>query len=110
MAELKKNKLSLSESTDKDAPEDAVRYRFAGEAINQAFRVIRRRADAGVISSSDWEELPPKEQSRLRIIHRTAPITRLLGSFHPSFPPALREVVETSAARYVRRPGRDELR
>jgi len=93
-AELKKNKLSLSEATDKDAPEDAIVYTFAGEAINQAFRVIRRRADAGAFSSSDWEELPPKEQSRLRVIHRTAPITRLFGSFHPSFPLALRDAVE----------------
>ena len=93
-AELKKNKLSLSESTDEDAPEDAIRYTFAGEAINQAFRVIRSRADAGVFSSSDWEELPLKEQSQLRVIHRTAPITRLLGSFRPSFPRVLREVVE----------------
>jgi phosphonate transport system substrate-binding protein len=93
-AELKKNKLSLRESTDEDAPEDAIRYTFAGEAINQAFRVIRYQADAGVFSSSDWEELPPKEQSQLRVIHRTAPITRLLGSFHPSFPRVLREVVE----------------
>lgn len=93
-AELKKNKLSLSESTDENAPEDAIRYTFAGEAINQVFRVIRHRADAGAFSSSDWEELPPKEQSQLRVIHRTAPITRLRGSFHPSFPRLLREVVE----------------
>jgi phosphonate transport system substrate-binding protein len=93
-AELKKNKLSLCKSTDEHAPEVAVRYQFAGESINQAFRVIRSRADVGVFSSSDWEELPPKEQSQLRIIHRTAPITRLLGSFHSSFPRALREVVE----------------
>ena len=92
--ELQKNKFSLVEWTDEHVPDDAVRYRFAGEAINQAFRVIRHRADAGVMSSSDWEGLPPKEQSRLRIIHRTAPVTRLFGSFHPSFPPALREVVE----------------
>ena len=93
-AELKKNKLSVSEPTDEHAPEDAVRYDFAGEAINQAFRVIRNRADAGVFSSSDWEELPRKERSRLRVIHRTAPVIRLLGSFHPSFPRALREAVE----------------
>ena len=94
IAELKKNKLSINESTDQDAPEDAIRYTFAGEAINQAFRVIRYRADAGFFSSSDWEALPPNEQSRLRVIHRTAPMTHLLGSFHPSVPPALREVVE----------------
>lgn len=93
-AELIKTELFLSESTDEDAPDDAVRYTFAGEAINQAFRVIRNRADAGAFSSSDWEELPATEQSQLRVIHRTAPIPRLLGSFHASFPPALREVVE----------------
>jgi ABC-type phosphate/phosphonate transport system substrate-binding protein len=93
-AELKKNKLSTSESTDEHAPEDAIRYEFAGEAINQAFRVILNRAEAGAFSSSDWLELPRKERSRLRIIHRTTPVTRLLGSFHPSFPRVLREVVE----------------
>jgi ABC-type phosphate/phosphonate transport system substrate-binding protein len=95
-AELKKNKLSMSGSTDEQAPDDAIRYAFAGEAINQAFTVIRNRADAGVFSSSNWEELPPKERSKLRIIHRTTPVTNLLGSFHPSFPPALREVVENT--------------
>ncbi len=94
IAELKKNKLSVNESTDHDVPEDAIRYTFAGEAINQAFRVIRYGADAGVFGSSDWEALPPNELYRLRIIHHTPPIIYLLGSFHPSFPPALREVVE----------------
>jgi phosphonate transport system substrate-binding protein len=94
IAELKKNNLSIKESTNKDAPEDVIRYSFAGEAINQAFQVIRHQADAGFFSSSDWKALPPNEQSRLRVIHRTAPMTRLLGSFQPSFPPALREVVE----------------
>ncbi len=93
-AEFKKKGLSLSESTDPDAPDEAVRYRFAGEPINQAVRVIRHRADAGVFSSSDWDGLPRKEQSRLRIIYRTAPITRLLGSFHPAVPQELREAVE----------------
>jgi len=84
----------MSESTAFFAPADAIRYAFAGEAINQAFRVILNRADAGVFSSSDWLELPRKERSTLRIIHRTTPVTRLLGSFHPSFPRVLREVVE----------------
>jgi phosphonate transport system substrate-binding protein len=93
-AELKQKKLSISESTDELAPEDAVRFEFAGEAINQAFRVIQGRADAGVFSSSYWEKLPQKERSKLRIIHRTAPVINLLGSFHSSFPPALRDVVE----------------
>ena len=95
-AELKKNKLSMSGSADEHAPEDAIRYEFAGEAINQAFRVIQNRADAGVFSSRDWEELPRKERSKLRIIHRTTPVIHLLGSFHPSFQPALREVVENT--------------
>jgi len=93
-AELKKYKLSFRDATDILVPADAVRYRFAGEAINRAFRVIRDLADAGVMSSSGWEELPPRERSQLRIIYRTAPITRLLGSFHPSVPPILREAVE----------------
>lgn len=95
-AELKRNKLSMRGSTDEQAPEDAIRFEFAGEPINQAFRVIRNRADAGVFSSSDWEELPQKQRSKLRIIHRTAQVIHLLGSFHPSFPPALREVVENT--------------
>jgi len=93
-SELYRNELSLSESTDKAAPDDAVRYVFAGEPINQVFRVIRGREDAGVFGSSDWDELSPTAQSALRIIHRTAPALRLLGSFHPLFPPGLREAVE----------------
>ena len=95
-AELKKNKLSTRESTDFFVPGDAIRHEFAGEAINQAFRVILNRADAGVFSSSDWSELPRKERSRLRVIHRTEPVIKLLGSFHPSFPPGLREIVENT--------------
>jgi len=90
------NDVSVSETTAELAPDGAVRCEFAGEAINQAFRVIRDRADAGVFSSSDWSELSRKERSQLRIIHRTAPVINLLGSFHPSFPPALREVVENT--------------
>ena len=93
-AELKKYKLSFRDATDIVVPADAVRYQFAGEAINQAYRVIRELADAGVFSSSDWEGLPPRERSQLRIIHRTAPITRLFGSFLPAVPPVLREAVE----------------
>lgn len=93
-AELERNNLSSRKWSDKDAPEDAVRYAFAGEALNQAFRVIRNRADAGAFSSSDWDGLPSKEQSRLRIFHRTAPIIGLIGSFHPSFSPTLRESVQ----------------
>jgi phosphonate transport system substrate-binding protein len=93
-AELYRKELSLSESTDKVAPDDAVRYAFAGEPINQAFQIIQHRADAGVFSSSDWDALSPTAKTRLRIIHRTAPVIRLLGSFHSSFPPALKEAVE----------------
>jgi phosphonate transport system substrate-binding protein len=106
-AELIMNELCLCEETDEYAPADAVRYQFAGEAINQAFRVIRSRADAGVFSSSDWEEFPLNIQSQLRVIHRTAPITRLLGSFHRSVTPALREVVEKTL---VEMPGDREGR
>ena len=93
-AELIMNELFLCEETDEYAPADAVRYQFAGEAINQAFRVIRSRANVGVFSSSDWEELPLNIQSQLRVIHRTAPITRLLGSFDRSVTRVLREDVE----------------
>ncbi len=92
--ELNNNTLLLAESSDKHAPPDAVRYSFAGEAINQTFRVIRRQSEAGVFSSSDWEELADQQRSRLRIILRTGPYTRLLGSFLPSFPPGLRDMVE----------------
>jgi phosphonate transport system substrate-binding protein len=95
-AELRKNNISMRGPTDEHAPDDAIRYEFGGEAINQAFRVIRNQADAGVFSSSDWEELSRKERFKLRIIHRTTPVTNLLGSFHPSFPPTLREVVENA--------------
>ena len=93
-AELKKNKLSLERIDGQQCARRCDPVLFAGEAINQAFRVIRGQADAGVFSSSDWEELSPKEQSQLRVIHRTAPITRLFGSFHSAVPRALREVVE----------------
>ncbi len=93
-AELIKNGLTLSESTAWFASGDAVRYEFAGEPINQAFRVILNRADAGVFSSSDWEKLPPRELSQLRVLHRTAPVICLVASFRPSFPPALREAVD----------------
>ncbi len=93
-AELNRNKLSVSESTYWFASHDAIRYKFAGEPVNQAFRVILNRADAGVFSSGDWEGLPRKVRAQLRIIHRTTPVISLLGSFHPSFPGALREAVE----------------
>ena len=61
MAELRRNNFCLNEVTDRRAPNDAIRYAFAGAAINQAFRVIRDRAEAGAFSSRDWEELPPND-------------------------------------------------
>ncbi len=91
---LTENNLAITESVDSNASADAIRYMFAGEPINQAFRVIRRQADAGVFGSSDWVSLPANERAALRIIHRTGPVTRLLGTFHPAFPPSLRSAVE----------------
>jgi phosphonate transport system substrate-binding protein len=93
-AELKTNSMERTASASLFAPEDAVRYEFAGEPLNQAFRVILGRADAGAFSSNDWSALPRREQSRLRIIHRTATLPALLGTFCPSFPAGLRDAVE----------------
>ncbi len=94
MTALTKDKLAIAKTMDNNAPADSVRYLFAGEPINQAFRVLRGQADAGVFGNSDWGLLPPNEQAELRIIHRTEPVTRLLGTFHPAFPPSLRSAVE----------------
>lgn len=94
-AELKKNDLSVSAANGKKASNGDVKYELAGEAINQAFWVLQDRADAGVFSSTDWEELSQKQRSKLRILYRTKPILHLLGSFHPSVPAGVRQVVET---------------
>ncbi len=104
------NKLAIAESTDSAARPSAVRYLFAGEPINQAFRVITKQSDAGVFGSSNWDSLPRTEQSVLRIIHRTGTVTRLIGSFHPTFPPDRRAVVEQALLDMAgSKPGRSAL-
>ena len=66
------------------ARNDAITYVFAKEEINQVFRVLQKKADAGAFSSNDWEETPAKMRDDLRIIHETKPVLRFIASFHPS--------------------------
>ena len=72
----------------------AVRYVFAGSEDNQAYWVLRGRADAGAFNDGDWERLPETVRAGLRIIHRTPGILRWLVSFHAGLSPAVRGPVE----------------
>ncbi len=72
----------------------AIKYVFARREINQAFQVLQRKVDAGAFSNNDWEEIAPKAQAELQIIHETAPVPRFVVSFQPSLDDGLRTAIE----------------
>lgn len=90
-AELLRRGMRVVQAGDASNGPDAVTALFAAEELNQAFWVIRRRADAGAINNNDWEELPPVIKADLRIIHETKDLPRYIGSFHPACPAEVRQ-------------------
>lgn len=81
-ATLQAQGLSLVATTSfSEAKAGDMHYLFAGSEINQAYWVLRGRADAGAFNNGDWDRLPEIVKQDLRIIHRSKPILRWLFTF-----------------------------
>lgn len=78
---------------EQEARNGVVAYLFAKEDVNQAFRVLQKKADAGAFSTNDWEDIPLKMRGELRIIHETKPVIRYIASFHPLLPSKLQNAL-----------------
>ena len=75
-AELARAGLRLVPADDTADAAAAVRYVLALAEINQAVWVLQGKGDAGAFNEGDWEALPEKVRSRLRIFERSRPIQR----------------------------------
>lgn len=78
----------------KDRPSpDAVGYLFAGSELNIATWVHKRLADAGSISSVEWDDgrLPETFRQDMRVLVRTAPFPRGLEMVRGNLEPRVRE-------------------
>lgn len=94
IVELKKNSLRPVASTDGHTAGDSIRFLFAGEARNEAYWVAQGKADAAAFSDNDWDSLPEKIRTELRIIHATTPILRYVVSLRGNLRPVLKESIE----------------
>lgn len=93
-AELEREGLTLVPADDARAGRANVRYVLALAEINQAVWVLHGKGDAGAFNEGDWELLPEKIRSKLRVFHQTKPIVRGLLSFRSGLDARVRRVVE----------------
>jgi phosphonate transport system substrate-binding protein len=93
-AELRRAGLRLVPADDAAADAAAVRYVLALAEVNQAVWVLHDKGDAGAFNEGDWEALPEKIRSRLRIFERSRPIQRGLIAFRAGLAPAARRALE----------------
>jgi phosphonate transport system substrate-binding protein len=93
-AELARAGIVLLPADDPQAGRGNVRYVLAGAEINQAIWVLHGKGDAGAFNEADWEALPQKVRSRLRVFHETRPIIRGLLSFRTGLAASVRTQVE----------------
>ena len=73
-----------------------MRYVLAGAEINQAIWVLHGKGAAGAFNEGDWERLPDRVRSQLRIFHESAPLIRGLLSFRETLDPEVRDQVEAA--------------
>jgi len=95
-AELERAGLSLVPNDASRARPDDVRYVLADAEINQAIWVLHGKGAAGAFNEGDWERLPDRVRSGLRIFHGTAPLLRGLLSFRSTLAPEVREKAEVA--------------
>jgi phosphonate transport system substrate-binding protein len=72
----------------------AVRYVLALAEVNQAVWVLHKKGDAGAFNEGDWQALPEKIRTQLRVFKRTRPIQRGLIAFRADLAPSARRAVE----------------
>ena len=93
-AELTRAGLRLVAADDAAADPKAVRYVLALAEVNQAVWVLHAKGDAGAFNEGDWQALPEKIRTRLRIFERSRPIQRGLIAFRGDLAPATRRAIE----------------
>jgi phosphonate transport system substrate-binding protein len=93
-AELARAGITLVAADEAGADRRAARYVLALAEVNQAIWVLHGKGDAGAFNEGDWQALPEKVRSRLRVFARSRPIERGLISFRASLEPATRARVE----------------
>ena len=62
--------------------------------VNQAVWVLHGKGDAGAFNEGDWQALPEKIRTQLRIFERSRPIQRGLIAFRGGLEPATRRALE----------------
>jgi phosphonate transport system substrate-binding protein len=95
-AELERVGLSLVPDDAPRSRPDDVRYVLAEAEINQAVWVLHGKGAAGAFNEGDWERLPRRVRSELRIFHETAPLLRGLLSFRSTLAPEVRAKAEAA--------------
>jgi phosphonate transport system substrate-binding protein len=94
-AELTLAGLKLVPADDAAAADGTVvRYVLALAEVNQAVWVLHKKGDAGAFNEGDWQALPEKIRSQLRVFKRTRPIQRGLIAFRADLPASVRRAVE----------------
>jgi phosphonate transport system substrate-binding protein len=95
-SELQKAGLGLIPADSLESRPRDVRYVLAGAEINQAIWVLHGKGAAGAFNEGDWERLPDRVRSRLRIFHESAPLLRGLLSFRETLDPEIRARAEAA--------------
>lgn len=93
-AELARAGISLVAADEGAADRRSVRYVLALAEVNQAIWVLHGKGDAGAFNEGDWQSLPEKVRTQLRVFARSRPIERGLIAFRSSLEPATRARLE----------------
>jgi phosphonate transport system substrate-binding protein len=93
-AELTRAGIPLVAADEGAADRRSARYVLALAEVNQAIWVLHGKGDAGAFNEGDWQALPEKIRSQLRVFARSRPIERGLIAFRSSLEPATRAKLE----------------
>jgi phosphonate transport system substrate-binding protein len=94
--ELERAGLSVGPATGPGAAPSDVRYVLAMSEVNQAVWVLHGRGDAGAFSDANWDTLPARMRSQLRVFHETRPLLRGVLSFRTGLDAGVRARVESA--------------
>lgn len=109
-AELARGGLRLVAADDAASDPQAVRYVLALAEINQAVWVLHGKGDAGAFNEGDWQALPERMRTQLRIFERSRPIQRgLIGIRSSLGAPARRALEQALLGLAEDEPGRAAL-
>jgi phosphonate transport system substrate-binding protein len=93
-AELARAGIPLVAADEGLVDRGSARYVLALAEVNQAIWVLHGKGDAGAFNEGDWQALPDKIRSQLRVFARSRPIERGLIAFRGSLEPATRARLE----------------